>query len=374
MKNLSTWRASIFSILCIMLLSSTLQAKDFDLEQEFDRVIEKEFPISADGTLDLANKYGAINITEWNKNAVSIKVIIEVKASSEGKADDIFDRIKINFSDNANAVGAETEIESKSTSWFSWGSSSNDFRINYEVKMPKSVHLNLSNKYGNTNIPNLTNGADLVVKYGNVRINELSGKLDLKLGYGNAEFNTIEDGKMDISYSNVNGESAGDLNIQSKYSQVDIGIAGNVRSDSKYDDYHFEKLNSISNIGKYDDFSIDEANSIDFETKFADLKIGTVKGDVTIQQDYGNLEISNLECSKSDLRLDLGYTDVNLDLNGCNDYDLSYNGKYVDLTVTSEIDDHIQSEGTNEKSIRSKEGNGSRKMDINMKYGKLKIK
>lgn len=357
-----------------MLLSSTLQANLFDTKQEFDRIIEKEFPISADGTLNLANKFGTINITDWDKNAVSIKVIIEVEASSEAKAEDIFDRIKINFSNSANAVGAETEIEDKSSSWFSWGSSSNDFRINYEVKMPKSVHLKLSNKYGNTNLPNLINGAELVVKYGNISLSDLSGKLDLKLGYGNANFDNIEDAQMDISYSKLEGESVGNLDIQSKYSQINIDVAGSVKSDSKYDDYQFGKINSISNIGKYDNFRIDEVGNIDFETKFSDLKIGTVQGDVSIVQDYGSIAISDLECSRSDLRLELGYTNVTLDLNGCNDYDLSFYGKYVDLSVTSELDDHIESDGSNEKSIRSKEGNGNRKMDINMKYGKLKIK
>ncbi len=61
-------RLSIYSLLAFLLISVSTQASTATIEQ--DKVIEKSFPISADGTVDISNRYGTVDITDWDKNEI----------------------------------------------------------------------------------------------------------------------------------------------------------------------------------------------------------------------------------------------------------------------------------------------------------------
>ena len=78
------------------LLVTGLQAKNH--YQEFTKTIKKEFDITRDGTTNIKNKYGKVDIKTWDKNRVKIDVRIVVNARSEKSAQEVFDRIDIGFS------------------------------------------------------------------------------------------------------------------------------------------------------------------------------------------------------------------------------------------------------------------------------------
>ena len=91
--------------------------------QEFTKTIKKEFSLNANGTVNLVNKYGKIDVKTWDKSRAKIEVTIVVKAGSESHAQVVFERIRIDFSNDDSFVKAETIIESNKSSWFDWGSS-----------------------------------------------------------------------------------------------------------------------------------------------------------------------------------------------------------------------------------------------------------
>ena len=62
---------------------------------EFTKNINKEFNISANGDVSLANKYGKVDLKTWSQNKVKIDITITVDARNQSNADDIFERIKI---------------------------------------------------------------------------------------------------------------------------------------------------------------------------------------------------------------------------------------------------------------------------------------
>lgn len=337
--------------------------------QEFDKVIEKEFPISSSGDLKLSNKYGKVNVNTWESNKVSIRVVITVKSKSEEKANKIFENIDISFSNDANKVTAETKIESSSKSW----DKDSDFQINYEVKMPSSVHLNLSNKYGNSNVASISNGLDLKVKYGNAKLGDVSGSSNIYLGHGNLEYGNLEDLDAEISYSNVTGKSSKDTDIQSKHSKLSLGSANNVTIGSSYDSYTFGKISTLENDGKYDNFHIDEVQNVKMMSKFTDIEIDKVSGDFSLDQKHGRLVIGDLSCSSSRLNLTLGFTDVKLNLKDCNNYKFDFEGEYTDANLSGSFDDVKMHKDGKKSSASQSKGNGNRKMDIRMKYGHLKV-
>lgn len=94
----------------------TVQSEQQDV-QEFTKTVKKEFPINATGTVDLSNKYGKVDVHTWERDRVKIDVTIVVDARSESTAQEVFNRIQIDFSNDDSFVKAETSIETNKSWW-----------------------------------------------------------------------------------------------------------------------------------------------------------------------------------------------------------------------------------------------------------------
>jgi len=341
---------------------------------ELDKVIEKSYPIEADGTFDVTNRYGNVDITTWDKQQIDIKITISVKTSNQKKADEIFDRIDFKFMDRKDYVTAITEIESKNNSWFNWGSwSSTDYQINYDVKMPASVHLKCTNKYGNTYLDDLNNGAELVMKYGNIRMGSVEGEMTLDLGYGKIEFGDVGDLDAIIKYSGIKGSSTQDMKIDSKYSNIKLGDVKELKADTKYDSYVIEKIGRIDNIGKYDGWSIGEVDDVLIDSKYTGIKIERLLGDLSLDQKFGSLSVQELTCADSSIEVEVEYTDVNIKTEGCGDIEIDYSGEYTSVNFSGDLDDRLEQDGKRTW-LKDRFGSGALKMRFDMRYGSLKLR
>jgi hypothetical protein len=348
-----------------------MQAATMAVEQ--DKVIEKSFPINADGTLDITNKYGSVDITAWDKNEVSIKVTITVKTSSQKKAEEVFDRIDIEFENSKSYVSAVTEIESND-SWFGWSSWGNaEYQIDYDVKMPRSVHLKCANKYGNTFVTDLNNGAELVIGYGNIRMGSVEGPSNIDLAYSNLDFGDLGDLTLIAKYSKIKGSSTQAATIDSKYSNTNIGEVSTLKSESKYDSYIIDVAGKITNNGKYDNWEVNEVTSISSDTKYTTFDIGSLRGDMDIDQKYGSIRVAELACTNAEIDIDVEYTGVFLDTRGCENLEIEYNGEYTDTNFSGDLDDQLNRDGKSTW-LKAKYGSGGLDIKLNMKYGDIKMR
>jgi len=172
-------------ILIVVALCSSFSAGNFDVfknKQEFTKAIKKDFSINPKGTTSLTNKYGKIEVKTWDKNRVKIDVKVIVKALSEDEAQKIFNQIDVDFSNDESFVKAETVFETNSSWWSSnWSSTNSDYEINYEVFLPATNELELSNKYGDVYVAKLENKGNITVKYGNFRLEGFANDVTIKL-------------------------------------------------------------------------------------------------------------------------------------------------------------------------------------------------
>ena len=142
-------------LLCI-LFPLAISATDKDGKYTKNKVIKKEFKVTKDATLNVLNKYGNIDIVTWNKNTISVIVSITTNGNDEQKVQERLDAISVDFSGNTSSVTAKTIIEKTTSSWSLWGKSNNvSMEINYQIKMPVTNNVNLSNDYGGISLDKL---------------------------------------------------------------------------------------------------------------------------------------------------------------------------------------------------------------------------
>jgi len=341
---------------------------------EFTKNITKEFNISANGDVTLSNKYGKVDLKTWSQNKVKIDVKITVNARKESEANQMFERIKINFSNGVDFVNAETSIDSQKKSWWNDGGKG-EFKIDYIVYMPKSCNLNLSNKYGHSTIAEIDGEALIDVKYGDLYMEGVNDNCKVTLGYGNGTIVKADRIELDVKYSKINIKEASDINVTSKYSKVYIDEAGDINSSSKYDSYRLGSLHELKNEGKYDNFEIDNINIINATSKYSDFEVEKLAQEGEFALEYGNVVINTLLKSFTSLRLDGKYTNFKVVVEEGTNYSLDVVGHHADVKYPGELKVTYEKEKDNSHEVQAYKGSrDAGQIKARVDYGDIKIR
>ena len=283
--------AVIFLILAVMMTS----AKD----EEFTKRYKKEYEAGKDTKLQIENKYGNIDIKNWDKNLISVEVIVTVSTSNEDKARKLFDQVDIEFAESGNTISVKTSFESDFSKFFK-GSGDKLVDIYYSVNMPKDIRLDLSNKYGNVFINELTSTSNIDIKYGNLKANRIIHSDEqpltrIMLAYSNSKIQQCAWVKLDIKYSKVEMDVSKALVFLSRYSKVFITKGSSLVAESKYDTYRLGTFTNLVATAGYSNFKAEEiSDKIFMETKYTDLNVDFVPSgfeSIKINTGYGNYSV-----------------------------------------------------------------------------------
>lgn len=326
--------------------------------EDFTKIYHKQYKSDKSTTMQLINKYGDMKIINWDKDEIDIKVTITVKTSSESKAENTFEKIDIDFSQSGNIVSAITSLNEsiRNTS----------FKIDYFVKIPSYINVDLSNKYGDLFLNEVNGHANIQVKYGNFTINKL-GRGNIKpLNYIYVAYSDtycdIEQAnwlKMELAYSKIAIETAQALMIASKYSALKIKKVKSIVAESKYD--HPFKVGAVRNFictGGYSSFEISKLYN---------------KLDLTVK--YGNLDLFNVDPGFELIKIDQRYGKSNLYLPANLSYQLEAEAAYGSVKYPKHYKLNKVIDGT-ESRVWGTVGankNTKSKLDVSSRYGNIQI-
>jgi hypothetical protein len=295
----------------VFLLSVSVILAQTDFKKEY----AKQFKINESTALKLVNKYGDMNIENWAENTVDIKVIVKVKTSSKSKADNTFGKISISFNEDANLVSAITNINESINN--------TEFSVDYFVKMPANISIDISNHYGNLFLNEINGFANINVKYGNFTINKMGRQQEKPTNYINVEYssgicNINECGwlKLESGYSKIAIGTSTALIIGSRYSSLKIKSSKSIVTESKYD--HPFKVGYVKNFvctGAYSNFEITKLyNMLEADVKYSEVEVTEVGKDfelIKLKLRYGKASIKLPVEPGYDLKAESEYGTIN---------------------------------------------------------------
>lgn len=270
---------------------STLAAKQ---EYTKQKEINKSFKVSRNDLLQVDNRFGNITVTHWNRQEVSIRVEIETKSSREAQAQRMLDDIKVEIRKTGNTVSAVTSLAGNNKI-----NNNNDrMTINYFISMPSELTSDLSQKYGNINLPQQNDGkCTLHVKYGNLNAGSFTADLSLEAKYGNVDIANLKTASFDLGYvGSLVCKDADKLSIDGKYSNLELGAVRRLDLDKKYGNIRIKKL--------------DEGN---MDVKYSEVTIDYLKDDLTADGlSYSTLSIKELSPRFTRLEVNARYGNLKL--------------------------------------------------------------
>ncbi|MDB5121440.1 MAG: hypothetical protein JWN56_2658 [Sphingobacteriales bacterium] len=251
---------------------------------EKSKKISKSYPVDRNDKLSVNNQYGKVEVHTWAKN--EIKVDIEIKAfeSSDEKAQRLLEDVRIEESKNTNLISFKTIIERNNMNWTSRFRNGKEERkgvqINYVVYMPTSNPLDITNRYGSTNLDDFSGPVIIDNAYGSFSARMLSNAANrVKIGYGSADINGTYSGNLDVAYGSLN------LTIADK---IDAGIR-----------YSSAKIDKVINGGNFD-------------IKYT-----------------GGFKISELDKSVKSLNVDASYSEVGIGVDALSNFDFEVSVNYA---------------------------------------------
>jgi len=256
------------SLICFIVLLFLFTGSWGRPSEEKRKTIEKAYSVSDATLLNFSNTFGKMHVETWDRKQVTVKIEIIVNASSESRAQDLLNNIRINISDSnpQRELSFSTSIDGKNSG------RNTSFEVNYRIGMPKNNPLVLKNSFGDVYVGPLGGEIKLDVQYGNLNTGPLTGDTDIKLAFGSG-FSSIESftkGELRLSYSKLIIENLGNVDVNSQFSTLEI-----------------EKGGRMDLVGKYGEIEIGEIESLEADVNFSGFEIEKIHKDLELDIDYG---------------------------------------------------------------------------------------
>jgi DUF4097 and DUF4098 domain-containing protein YvlB len=221
-------------ILAIILASCSLADEQ--------KKIEKEFTVTPGGTLTIETDIGSISVQTSSANTVHIEATLIADVRSQSRAQKIFDKFELSFSQSGNDVEVTGEYYGDHGFWDFLSQNGNQLDVEFVVTVPQKYNLDLQTSGGEIVIGDIdgairaeTSGGDIQLARikGRLRVNTSGGNVSLTEGSADADLRTSGG---DISVERAAGPltahtSGGNVIIREALGSVDASTSGgNIRA------------------------------------------------------------------------------------------------------------------------------------------------
>jgi len=296
--------------LSLLLCSFQLNAQEFEKSKSFSET----YFLNDQMEVSIQNKYGDIQIINWDIDSVKIEVNVKVSSNKQSKVDKIFNLIKMDYRHNYYYVIAKTEFVGQNGFWTDVSdisktifNSNTSTKVEYIVHIPNTTKLTIKNKYGNIYLGDYSGELNVDLSNGDLRAHHLIGKSNLKMSFGDLLVGKLKWAHLQFSYVEAHIEECGYMETFTSTSKLYITDIDELNIESGHDKYHIENVNKI--YGK---------------SKFSYIKITNLDSNISLSQRYGALHFKSLNNAIEYFSLETYKTEIHLGLDNDKAYLLDF--------------------------------------------------
>jgi UDP-N-acetylglucosamine transferase subunit ALG13 len=291
-------------------------AANGDEDVRKQRLINKQYTVTADDKLEIDNQFGNVVVSTWDKNEITVDIEISARASSEERAQDIMNRIDVKDGKDGHSIWFKTkvgEIHNNNNNHGGRNENERGFYIDYIIHMPASNRLDIANSFGKTEIPAFKGLVTLTSKFGSLNTGKLDNVDQIDVEFGKAYITSVNNGKVIFKFNKESriGKVDGNVKISSEFSQnVQFNVADEINELSVVESYsgvrmvvnkdlsaQFDVHTSFGKFHNESEFTIAEAreDKEDWGPKFDkdySGKAGDGRAKIRIKSSFGSVRLS----------------------------------------------------------------------------------
>ncbi|HZI53224.1 MAG TPA: hypothetical protein VFD56_05970 [Chitinophagaceae bacterium] len=173
-----------------------------------EKNISKTYPASGNN-LSIDNSFGNVKFTAWDKNEIKIDVHIEASSDKEDVAQKIFDAISVSDKHLGKEIEFKTKIENNNNNCKNCKSS---MQIDFDVHLPVTVELDVSNSFGNIELPDYKGAVAVSSKFGKLTAGSLSNVKEVGVEFGSAAIKGMSNIDAEFKFSKIDIDNLGGKN------------------------------------------------------------------------------------------------------------------------------------------------------------------
>ncbi len=311
-------------------------------DREYEKKITKEFNINSDALIEFDTRHGDINIKHGDSNKAYFEVTISTNADDEEDAERIFNGIDVDFSDSKSTVSVTTDVELSTnrggwlSSLFGGGSTNINFQIDIDVRLPRTVELDIEHAFGDVFIPEMDNEIEVDIRHGEGRIATINADAVVDIRHGEINMKDVQNLEIECHHSEFYGGNAKNIDVDISHSDLEMENAKKVEIDGSHSDFVFNKVHTLVTDISHSDFEIEELEFAEFDTNFGDVEIGLLVQEGVFDIQHGSIEIDEVASTARRLEFDVQHTGVTLDID--EDFSLDYDGSHVEPRIKYDLD------------------------------------
>jgi hypothetical protein len=340
-------KIKLITIVLFLLVSFSMQAKE-----KFTSTFKKEYEVNRNATVKINNTFGDVQCYNWDKNEVSIEVLVEVIAADKKAADRVFDRISVEISGDENLVQERTRVNNIK-------GRNTKFSIIVNVYLPESVNIDFTNRFGNIFVGTVKGKAELSQSFGTLQIEELQNESnDVFVEHGSLSADNINEAVIDIKHSEMSVDNARSLNLDAGFTSVVID--------------KIDVLNVNSNFGSLE---IDKIGTLQGDFNGTSVEIDYLMKSIESTFKMGDVSIDRISRNFSEIDIDGKHASISLELESESSFSFELETKFASVYLPSEFKITKEKLGFNSYRYHGRFGNASGQslIKIESEFGTVEI-
>ncbi len=334
------------------------------------REMVKSFAVLEDTQIEIANKYGKIDIKTWEKDSARFEIKIRVEEKKLSKLEESIRGIEFDITDNEHYLIFRTEVEKNKSGLAkefqrfkeTLLSSDGNIQVDYTVWIPDSNRLKVENKFGDIFVGDYKGDVFIDLSNGNLKANDFTKQLDLTLNFADATINRINSGRLDCNFSELYVKEAGSVRVISKSTEFDFQEVGDMNTDSRRDKFRIRK-----------------ADLVDAQGSFSSFRISELTDRVNIRAEYGDLEIENIAPDFAGIIIQSKNTDVSLYFDRSSQFNYDFTYSKTELSLSPEMEKETEDMSDDGKTMTEKGHFGTKseetsKLNITADSGSISVR
>jgi hypothetical protein len=260
--------------------------------------ITKTVSVKKGTTLVLSNKYGDVNFITVQDDSVTVCATITIEQEDEILLRKNLKLVNVRIEKSDDTIKIATQYDKK---FFSESSREGrkSFNVDYLIKIPVYLDLNIINEFGNISLEELSGYANLRLFQGFLSARKLTRGNEkpissIYIDHGKLSIDELNWMTMTVyNCSSVNIWKAQALMIKSTISKIKTGDINSIVIDSKSDNYNIKSVNNLM-----------------MESTYSSFEIGILTGQLKSKTTYGSVNISDLKKGFNNIDIVSGQTQV----------------------------------------------------------------
>jgi len=376
------------------------------------KTIVQEFDAAFFDRLKMNHFGGDITVETTATNNISVSATLKVETKKAEDQRTVLENFELVFGTESGELAVDNN----------WSTSCNSnkveidgkkikvksYSVDYTVKIPESMSVNLKNNHGDILIGNVAGEATFSLFSGTLKTGDIAGKVTAKVRYGKLDIGNVNEAKVTLFDTDGSIGSSTDLNLDSRYSDINLlsiedlsinGFSGktiiasgakNIEGNIRYGTFElaapatsidlvgFElkcnlhdvqtlKLNtrySKVNTGNIENFDLSSSFSDHIKTgnvgtltsnaRYTSFSVNQISTSLKVRNFDGSIVVGKVLPSFTSIDMDTRYTRIDLAFEEECKYTLSTSTRYTKLTLPSN-----QNASTDDNNSESKTFDGA---------------